>query len=56
MIEAIRHALGLCGDNHMHLDLTDLFLVGGSVGYFLYYAKIYAKVAVLMIKDYIWNQ
>lgn len=29
-MEIIQHALGLCGDNHSHLDLMDILIYGGS--------------------------
>lgn len=32
-MEALQHFLGLCGDNHSHIDVIDIILGGGSAFY-----------------------
>lgn len=39
-MDAIFHIIGLCTDNHSHIDLTDLLYVGGSVTSIILYIKM----------------
>lgn len=53
MIETVRHLLGVCGDSHTHLDLTDMFLFGGaSMG--MYSLKYYIKGWYLVVKYFLF--
>lgn len=51
-MDAIQHILGVCGDNHSHLDLIDIVLGGGSA---LYLSTIWYNIkgTYLIGKQYI---
>jgi hypothetical protein len=52
MIEALQHMIGACGDNHSHIDLTDmLYMGGGAMG--IYTLKYYIYCFFILIKSYI---
>jgi hypothetical protein len=38
-MEVVMHILGTCGDAHAHLDLLDIFLMGGAFTTIGVYAK-----------------
>lgn len=43
-MEIVQHALGLCGDNHSHLDFVDILLYGsGGLTTTMYYFRFKIK-------------
>lgn len=54
MVEVIRHSLGLCSDNHTHLDLTDILIYGiGSISISMIWIRLYARVAwTIMVENF----
>ena len=52
-MEPILHMLGLCGDNHSHLDLLDLLVGGTSLGVVTLYLKYYFIALKYMVKDFL---
>ena len=53
-MEILQHILGACGDNHAHLDLTDIVYAGGALGG-LYSVKYYIKGIILILKEKLWK-
>jgi len=51
-MEVFQHLLGACGDNHSHLDLTDLALMGGGGAMGMYAIRYYALSFYFLIKSY----
>ncbi len=51
-MESILHIFGTCSDNHVHLDLSDLFLAGGTASYTYLYFKYHIHLFWLIIKNY----
>jgi len=53
MIEVVRHTLGLCEDNHSHIDLLDIVLYGFSgLGFLIYQIRNYISTSWLLFISY----
>lgn len=52
-MEIIKHALGVCSDNHTHIDLLDLLLIGtGGVSLIGYYLRERVRAYWFLIKSW----
>lgn len=50
-MDAVLHMIGICGDNHAHLDLIDLLFWSGSSISLIYYIKYNINELVRKIRN-----
>lgn len=55
----VQHIIGVCGDNHSHLDLIDLVMIGTpvivAISYALYRVRLVLGVVLDMVIEWVTN-